>query len=295
MPRLDRLITLYLAAPFLRLFGVTGSNSVPILAYHSISENLFGYSHPYYQINASPAAFAEQMKWLRNAGYRTLELHDLPDAFERGSDLAKSFVITFDDGYRDILTEGWPVMHQCGFSATVFLTTDRIQSTPLRIEGADYLTWQDVRELHTQGLSFGSHTVSHADLRSLEPGEINYELGYSKEIIEQMIGAPVRSFSYPFAFPEEDSHFTRYLSDALENLGFQNGVSTIVGRAKSKNNRFFLPRLPMNSGDDPALLAAKMGGGYDWMHFPQFLHKSLYHNMTVMQQSSVKPLPHPGK
>jgi len=211
MPRLDRLMTLYVSSPLRRLFAGVGGNLVPILSYHSVSENLFGYSHPYYQINTSPTVFMEQMKWLRNKGYWTLDLHDLPAAFESGSDLSKCFVITFDDGYRDILTAGWPIMRQCGFSATVFLTTDRIQTTPRRIEGADYLTWQDVRELHAQGIAFGSHTVSHPDLRSLEPEEIDYELGYSKEVIEQMLGAPIHSFSYPFPFPEEDQHFTRYV------------------------------------------------------------------------------------
>jgi peptidoglycan/xylan/chitin deacetylase (PgdA/CDA1 family) len=289
MPRLDRLITLYLCSPLTRLFAGAGGSSVPILAYHSISENLFGCSHPYYQINTSLKVFTHQMKWLRNAGYRTLDLHDLPAALESDSDLSKSFVITFDDGYRDILTDGWPVMHQCGFSATVFLTTDRIQTSPKRIEGTDYLTWQDVRELHAQGISFGSHTVSHPDLRSLEPEEIDYELGYSKEVIEQMLGAPVRSFSYPFPFPEEDQNFTRYLSDTLENHGFQNGVSTIIGRATRDNSRFFLPRLPMNSWDDSALLAAKLRGGYDWMHIPQWLHKRVHHNVTAMQRLSEEP------
>ena len=285
MPRLDRLITLYFCSPLTRLFAGTGGKAVPILAYHSISENLFGYSHPYYQINTSPKVFTDQMKWLRNQGYRTLDLNDLPAAFEGGTNLSKCFVITFDDGYRDILTQGWPVMRQCGYSATVFLATDSIQTTSRRIEGADYLTWQDVRELHEQGVSFGSHTVSHADLRSLEPEEIDYELGYSKEIIEQMLGAPVCSFSYPFPFPEEDQNFTRYLSDALENHGFQNGVSTIIGRATRESRRFFLPRLSVNSWDDSEFLQAKLEGGYDWLHWPQWIHKFIHHNVSLMQRA----------
>src|SRR5271169_607889 len=286
MPRLDRLITLTFCSPLARLFARASENRVPILAYHSISENLFGYSHPYYQINTSPAVFADQMHLLRNGGYRTLDRHYLPAALQSGADLSKCFVITFDDGYRDILTEGWPVMHQCGFSATVFLATDQIQTTPRRVEGADFLTWQDVRELHAQGISFGSHTVSHADLRSLEPEEIDYELGYSKEVIEQMLGAPVRSFSYPFPFPEENHEFTRYLSDTLENHGFQNGVSTIIGRATLESSQFFLPRLPLNNWDDSLLLRAKVEGGYDWLHWAQLLKKTIFHNATIMQQGS---------
>jgi peptidoglycan/xylan/chitin deacetylase (PgdA/CDA1 family) len=289
MPRLDRILTLYLWGPLLRLVGGPTHNSVPILAYHSISENLFGYSHPYYQINTSPAAFAQQMRWLRNAGYRTLDLHELSSALESSIDLSKRFVITFDDGYRDLLTEGMPVLQQCGFSATVFLTTDRIQNSPRRIEGADYLTWQDVRELHSLGFSFGSHTVSHPDLRSLEPEEIDYELGYSKETIEQSLATPVRSFSYPFPFPEEDRTFTRYLSDALQNHGFQIGVSTVLGRASRRSSPLFLPRLPINSWDDPALLGAKIRGEYDWMHLPQWLHKHIHHNVTMMQRAGRQP------
>jgi len=295
MPRLDRLLTLYLCAPVWRLFGRNGRKCVPILRYHSISENLFGHSHPYYQINTSPAVFVQQMKWLRNAGYRTLNLHDLPAALSNGRDLSKCFVLTFDGGFRDILAEGRPVLHQCGFSATVFLTTDRIRTSPLRFEGADYLTWQDVRELHSEGISFGSRTVSHPDLRSLEPEEIDYELGYSKETIEQRLGAPVRSFSYPFSFPEEDRDFTRYLSDALENHGFELGVSSVIGRASAKNHCLFLPRLPINSGDDSELLASKLNGGYDWMHLPQWLLKRVHHHATVMQRASDPSFLGPGE
>jgi peptidoglycan/xylan/chitin deacetylase (PgdA/CDA1 family) len=290
MPRLDRALTLYLCAPLRRVLGRNGNKCIPILNYHSISDNLFGFSHPYYQINTSPAIFIQQMKWLRNAGYHTVDLHDLPACFESGVDLSNRFVITFDGGFRDIFSEGWPVMHQCGFSATVFLTTDRIRTSSLRFEGADYLTWSEVRELHSQGISFGSRTVSHPDLRSLEPAEIDYELGYSKESIEQQLGTAVRSFSYPFSFPEEDKDFTQYLSDALENHGFEMGVSTVIGRASQTNHSFFLPRLPVNSWDDSELLAAKMDGGYDWMHLPQWLHKHLHHNATMMQRASEQSL-----
>jgi peptidoglycan/xylan/chitin deacetylase (PgdA/CDA1 family) len=177
-------------------------------------------------------------------------------------------------------------MKQCGFTATIFLATDRIQDTSVRVEGADYLTWREVRELYAEGIRFGSHTVTHPDLRSLGPEQIDYELGYSKEIIEQKLGVSIRSFSYPYAFPEEDRDFTRYLVDALKNHGFENGVSTIIGRAKAGNNCFCLPRLPVNSWDDPSLLRAKLEGGYDWLHWPQLCRKFLHQNACLMQSSS---------
>jgi hypothetical protein len=199
--------------------------------------------------------------------------------------MSKRVVITFDDGYRDLFTDGLPILKQCGFTATIFLATDRIQDTPMRFEGVDYLTWQDVRELHKEGMNFGSHTVTHPDLRSMEPEQIDYELGYSKEVIEQKLGTAVESFSYPFPFPEEDRDFARFLGDTLENHGFKNGVSNIIGRAHRDSNPFFLPRLGVNSWDHTELLKAKLEGGYDWMHIPQWLHKLVHHNVTMMQSS----------
>jgi peptidoglycan/xylan/chitin deacetylase (PgdA/CDA1 family) len=286
MPRIDRLATLYCAYPIKRVSHGGRSCSVPILMYHSISENLFGKSHPYYQINTSPEVFAQQMRWLRNSGYRTLNLTEAYAALEAGKDVSKTVVITFDDGYRDFYTDGFAVMKQCGLSATIFLATDRIQNNSVRIDGIDYLTWNEVRELHAAGIQFGSHTVTHPDLRSLGPEQIDYELGCSKERIEQQLGAAVESFAYPFAFPEEDKRFGNFLVDLLENHGFENGVSTIIGRARLGNNRFFLPRLPVNSWDDAEFLRAKLEGGYDWLHWPQWLNKLIHHNVTLMQRAN---------
>jgi peptidoglycan/xylan/chitin deacetylase (PgdA/CDA1 family) len=282
---MDRWAALYLCHPAVRLLRLASSVRVPILMYHSVSDNLFARAQPYYQINTSPGVFVRQMKWLRNNGYRSMDLAEMLTAMDSGRPLYRKFVITFDDGYQDFYTDALPVIKQCGFTATVFLTTDRIQETSMRIEGADYLTWREVRELHDEGIQFGSHTVTHPDLRSLGPEQIDYELGYSKETIEQKLGAPVRSFSYPFAFPEEDRDFTRFLVDTLKNHGFDCGVSTILGRARPGRNNFCLPRLPVNSWDDPSLLRAKLEGGYDWMHWPQWFHKFLHHNVSLMQRS----------
>jgi peptidoglycan/xylan/chitin deacetylase (PgdA/CDA1 family) len=283
---LDRLITLYMCSPFVRFMGRGKRERVPILTYHSISNNLFGLSHPYYQINTTLAVFSKQMRWLKSQGYQGVHLSEMLDGLASGRDMSKHIVITFDDGYRDLFTEGFTVMKQCGFTATVFLVTDRIQKTPMRFEGVDYLTWQDVRELQAEGIRFGSHTVTHPDLRSMEPDQIEYELGYSKEVIEQEVGEAVDSFSYPFPYPEEDRDFGRFIGDTLENQGFKYGVSSIIGRAHRDSNRFSLPRIPINSWDTPELLQAKLVGGYDWMHIPQLVKKFILHNVTLMENDS---------
>lgn len=287
LPRIDRLATVYVCHPIAKLTGWSAKYCVPVLTYHSISENLFGKVHPYHHINTPVSVFSLQMRWLRQAGYRTLGLPELMNGFEDKQELSKTVVLTFDDGYQDFYTDAFPILKQCGFTATVFLATDRIRDESVRVEGADYLTWQEVRELQSEGMSFGSHSVTHADLRSLGPEQIDYELGYSKETIEQRIGAQVESFSYPFALPEEDGDFIRYLADTLENLGYTNGVSTSIGRAKPRDSRFFLPRLSINSWDDLELLKAKVEGGYDWLHWPQWFYKFAHHNVALMTGRSL--------
>jgi len=282
LTRLDRLATVCLCHPWTRIFGPAKSRCVPILMYHSVSDNLFAKGHPYYQINTQPEIFAQQMRWLRNSGYRVTGLAEALVGLQMGEDLSKTVVLTFDDGYRDFCTDALPVLKQCGFTATIFLATDRIQNSPARIEGADYLTWNDVRELHKEGICFGAHTVTHPDLHSLAPDQIEYELGCSKELIEDRLGVAVESFSYPHGFPEEDKDYATYLEDVLCNLGYKHGVTTILGRANRKTNRFFLPRLPVNSLDDPSFFRAKLEGGYDWLHWPQLLKKYVFHHAALM-------------
>jgi hypothetical protein len=286
MSRIDRIATVYLGGPLARIFGPNGHGCVPVLMYHSISENLFGKSHPYYQINTSPDVFSHQMRWLRNHGYRTLDTSELLHGLENREDLSKAVVITFDDGYRDFYTDAMEVIKQCGFTATIYLATGRIRDQAQRIDGVEYLTWSDVRELHKEGIRFGSHTVTHPDMRSLGPEQIEYELAYSKETMEDKLGVAVSSFAYPFAFPEQDKTFTCYLEDVLGNCGFENGVSTILGRASLGKNKFFLPRIPVNSWDDEQFFHAKIMGGYDWLHWAQALKKSIYKNRPLMQRST---------
>lgn len=283
MPRFDRVTTLYLSLPLTRLVGPKQSKRVPILMYHSISDNLFGMSHPYYHINTSADIFAQQMRWLRNSGYRTIDLAEAWEKLEAGEELEKRVVLTFDDGYRDFYTEALGTLKQCGFSATLFLTTDRIREHAARVEGADYLTWNEARELRDEGMRFGAHTVTHPDLRSLGPDQIEYELGCSRETMEQELGVAICEFSYPHAFPEEDTNFVRFLEDVLRNQGFERGVCSMIGRASSKCNPLFLPRIPINRWDDEELFRAKIEGAYDWVHVPQLAKKVFFHNVTLMQ------------
>jgi peptidoglycan/xylan/chitin deacetylase (PgdA/CDA1 family) len=127
--------------------------------------------------------------------------------------------------------------------------------------------------LHKAGIAFGSHTVTHPKLARLETSQIQFELMRSKELIENQVGEPAESFSYPYAFPEADKEFRLSFRGVLERCGYKNGVSTSIGMAKAGDDVFFLRRIPVNSSDDLPLYRAKLEGGYCWMHLLQYVSK----------------------
>jgi len=271
--RLDRLATLYLVSPCLRLATGNG-RAVPILMYHSITDEDESKAHPYYRTTTSPAMFAAQLKYLHESGYTTCSLqqavHQLKGEEPAG---AKIVGITFDDGYRDFYQHAFPVLNQYGFSATVFLPTGYIGGRAVSFKGRDCLTWAEVRELNKCGILFGSHTVTHPQLRDLSVSAINEEIASSKKTIEEELGCSVESFAYPYAFPQTDTEFKKMLRDSLRRVGYQNGVCTTVGRANQTSEPLFMERLPVNSADDAALFKAKLTGAYDWISKSQYIAK----------------------
>ena len=99
------------------------------------------------------------------------------------------------------------MLQQYGFGATVFLPTAYIGEQSIQFKGADCLTWREVRELNDHGIVFGSHTVTHPQLRELSRAALAEELAKSKQTIEEKLGCGVESFAYPYAFPQTDSDF----------------------------------------------------------------------------------------
>jgi peptidoglycan/xylan/chitin deacetylase (PgdA/CDA1 family) len=129
--------------------------------------------------------------------------------------------------------------------------------------------------MHRAGIEFGSHTLNHPKLVELPWDQIELETRNSKLEIEMRLGVPVTSFAYPYAYPQADHAFTARFREVLVATGYENCVTTTIGRAQAKDDRYVLPRLPANSDDDDCFLRGKLCGGYDWLAGPQALVKKL--------------------
>ena len=274
--RLDRFLTLYFFHPLVRRGGHSKEFRVPILMYHSISDDRENEGHPYYHINTSPAVFAEQMRFISDNDYSVVDLKDLENCFDHNNELAaKCVVITFDDGYRDFYTKAFPILHEYNFPATVFLPTEFIGNKKKKLTGKEHLTWSQVSELSDQGISFGSHTVTHPELISLRDEDLEYEIKQSKETIEEKLGKSIDTFSYPFKFPEDNKTFIINLRNLLQKHGYHTGVSTRIGTTSKGDDIYSMKRIPVNSDDDILFFKAKLEGAYDWLNIPQYLIKRI--------------------
>jgi peptidoglycan/xylan/chitin deacetylase (PgdA/CDA1 family) len=269
MIRLDRFTTLYIA-PLLRP-GVSADNkSIPVLMYHSISDEEEEAVHPYFRITTSRAAFFSQMKYLYQNNYETCTPQQAADSLNRSSvSSTKRVVITFDDGYRDFYREAFPILNQFKFTASVFLPTGYIGDKTIKFKSRDCLTWSEINELQRYGITFGSHTITHPRLRGLNRDALKEEVTVSKITIEEKTGTAVETFCYPFAFPQTDLEFKKMLRELLCQAGYRQGFTTMIGRADASSDQLFFERLPVNSCDDAALFRAKLLGAYDWVAKPQ--------------------------
>jgi peptidoglycan/xylan/chitin deacetylase (PgdA/CDA1 family) len=269
--RLDRTASVAVAAPLLNSGLLQRACGIPILMYHSVSWEQESV-RPYFRLTVSPRRFREQMKSLRERGFSVIALSEAVRRIQSAEPIPpRTVVITFDDGFRDFATAAWPILEEYRYTATVFLPTGFIRDKRASFLGRECLTWSEVRTLHANGITFGTHTVDHPKLHDMSWEEIHGQLSNSRQHLQNQLPTVVRAFAYPFAFPQEDRPFAHRFRLELERLGYESAVTTIVGRARQGDEVLQLPRLPVNEGDDELLLVSKLEGAYDWVGTVQAL------------------------
>ena len=120
--------------------------------------------------------------------------------------------------------------------------------------GWEKLTWQQVREMASHGISFGAHTLDHPILTLVSEGEARRQIRESKKRIEAELGSPVTMFAYPNGGA---SDFDRSTQRIVEEEGLSLAVTTVSGANDESTNPYSLRRTGM-WGDDPRLSTLRL-------------------------------------
>lgn len=203
------------------------SDGIPVLNYHLVNKQKLN------ALSITPEQFDEQMAYLHKNGYTTISPDQLLDYLQDNKPLPeKPILITFDDGYEDTYTEAYPILQKYNFTATVFLVTDYVDSER-------YITWEQVKEMNTNGFTFGSHTLSHVSLAKISNEEAEHQLVKSREAIEWRIKKPVKYFAHPGGFYKAET------GQLLQKSGYRAGFTVNLGRAQAGSDVFAIKRIPI--------------------------------------------------
>jgi peptidoglycan/xylan/chitin deacetylase (PgdA/CDA1 family) len=181
--------------------------------------------------------------------FKVIALSELLDHLRRGADISRRAVITFDDGYRDNHEFAAPELRKRGLPASFFITTELMgtettawwdASNSIR---SDWMTWDEVRDLHAQGFDIGSHTMTHADCGRITGDDARREIVGSKARLEAELGAPIRHFAYPFGDP---THMTQENLELVRTAGFDCCLAAHGGIVSASDDTYRLRRVPIN-------------------------------------------------
>ena len=224
-------------------------NGIPILLYHRI-----GTENDCKQLVSCVLIdeFDKEINYLKKNNYYFINTEELINYINGEIILPnKSVLITFDDGYKDNYIYAFPIIKKYNAKATIFVNTNFIgRKVPLRVgsnifdevspDKADvfyyFLSWDEIKEMHKEGIDFQPHGHSHPDLTKIGEKDIIKEICKSKEILEKTLRKKIYFFSYPFG------RYDKRVISLLQKQKFKASFTVKFGIAKSKADLWTLPR-----------------------------------------------------
>ncbi len=224
--------------------------TVPVLMYHYLGD---GQGSLY----VSAGHFERQMAYLKERHYQVISLEELAHGIENGKGFpSKTVAITFDDGTEDNYTEGFPIFKKYAVPVTIFIQTQKMDSV---YKDKHLLSWPQAQEMAAGGISFGSHTRTHAYLPDLSEAQLRDEIFGSKQDLDEHLGLAVRFLCYPVG------GFTEQAKAVAREAGYRGAFTTNRGAQRLNTDLFALKRVKVknNDLDIPFNFALKLSGYYN--------------------------------
>ena len=220
-----------------------------ILVYHRINNNL-----PPDPLIVSVEKFQEQMHYLKTH-YDILSMEEVravyckKDTWEEKD--KPQVVITMDDGYRDNFQNAFPVLKAVHLPATIFLTTgftgtEKAMRRYAHMPSPDMLSWDEVKKMSENGITFGPHTVTHPHLPTLTFVEQKREITKSLDALQKHLSKGICRgvFSYTYGEYNEDT------LKILKEIGIKIALTINPGINHKNENPLELKRIAIGGHDN---------------------------------------------
>jgi len=220
-----------------------GARSLRVLMYHKVNDV------PGNPVTVPVGVFEEQMSELRELGYTAVGLAAVLAHYLDGAPLpARATLITFDDGYEDVLRHALPVLERHGYPAVLFVPLGYVGgASPLPHEKRlaaqglvnRTLDWDGLRELDAAGVRIECHGISHRALAELPVDEAAREIALGKLRLEEQLGREVKAFAYAKG---SEAHFGPVHVSLVRQAGYELGFTSVSGANGPQSDRFRLRR-----------------------------------------------------
>ena len=184
----------------------------------------------------SLAEFEQRIIYLKKH-YNFIRLEDYITALEDGSTIEENAVVlTFDDGFKDVINSAYPLLKKYNVPFSIFVTTGMVG------HDKSVLTHDDVNVLAKDSrITWGAHTVTHRWLNNMSLDEAESDIVNSKNEVEELTGVKANIFCYP------DGKFNDDIVLLLRKHGFVGACSTERGMSNANDNVMALKRIPFES------------------------------------------------
>ena len=230
----------------LAFFGSRRSKSSGrLLCYHSVGQ-------PELSLNdSSPRRFRCQIELALRRGFRFVPAAQIA----RGDGTSRDLSVTFDDGWRSVLTTAAPILGEYQIPWTLFVATGLVEA-PSDWHRSRVLRWEDLGELSRMGVEIGSHSVSHPDFGQIDEQKAIDELHTSRTMLKSRLGLSVNCFAIPFG---QSKNWTSFAHCAARRAGYE----LIYSQAENTRPPGTIPRTFVTSMDCDRIFNALLGGAFD--------------------------------
>jgi peptidoglycan/xylan/chitin deacetylase (PgdA/CDA1 family)/GT2 family glycosyltransferase len=227
-----------------------------VLAYHSVADLSADPVMAPYGVPAD--RMAAQLDAVRRQGWKFIDLDALLGTLRSAEPLPRrAALVTFDDGYADLLTAGVPVLDERRIPAVVFVASAYVGGSngwvqepgngSLRLLDAD-----ELRALAAHRIEVGSHSRGHRDLVHAPAEDLEREVqGAGHDLVALGLPRP-RAFAYPYG------SWSAAVADAVARAGYEVGFTADRGVVRKGLDRCALPRLELTAADTGLQLRLKL-------------------------------------